>query len=127
MGEEAGVRLLVDRFYTYMDTLPEARVIREMHAPDLTEAREKLSDFLVGWSGGPQLYVAKHGHPRLRMRHMPFPIGEEERDQWMLCMQKAIEECIADAEVREHLAAKFFEIADFMRNMPEEKQGENLE
>ena len=116
MGEQEGIRKLVDTFYDYMDTLPEVKIIRDLHDEDLAEARTKFYEFLVGWSGGPQLYQKKYGHPRLRMRHMPFPIVEAERDQWMLCMNKALEDCIKDIPTKEFLSQKFFEIADFMQN-----------
>ena len=119
IGGEKVLRQLVDCFYDLMDSLPEVRVIREMHPQDLTSSRQKLFEFLSGWSGGPPLYVEKHGHPRLRMRHMPFPIGEQERDQWMLCMRKALKEIEIGTELRDKLEANFQHIADFMRNQPE--------
>jgi len=107
---------LVTRFYDLMDTLPEAKTIRELHPEDLTESRDKLFEFLSGWSGGPQLYVEKHGHPRLRMRHMPFAIGQAERDAWLLCMRQAMAESEYDKETVAFLDQKFSQIADFMRN-----------
>lgn len=72
--------------------------------------------FLSGWSGGPQLYTEKFGHPRLRMRHMPFAIGSVERDQWLWCMNKALDEGGYDPRVVEFLKTRFAEVADFMRN-----------
>jgi len=116
IGGDEGVRALVKSFYDHMESLPEARPIREMHAPDLASAREKFYLFLCGWTGGPQLYVQKHGHPRLRRRHLPFPIDESARDQWMLCMRRALDETVEDADVREYLFAAFYRVADFMRN-----------
>jgi len=116
MGGAHGIRLLVDRFYDLMDSLPEARTIRELHPDDLGESRDKLYEFLSGWAGGPQLYVEKYGHPRLRMRHMPFAIGESERDAWLLCMRQALAESGYDQEVVSFLDEKFSQIADFMRN-----------
>ncbi len=116
VGGETMVRKLVDRFYDLMEQLPELRNLRSLHAPDLSEAREKLFMFLSGWLGGPQLYVQKFGHPRLRQRHMPFPIGETERDQWMLCMTRAMEDLELDDSLKQELAAAFFKTADFMRN-----------
>lgn len=120
LGGAEGLRTLVDRFYDLMEGLPEARVIRDLHAPDLTEAREKLYLFLSGWTGGPPLYIEKYGHPRLRARHLPFPIGIAERDQWMLCMTKALEahDGLTRDDVRE-LTRVFLQTADFMRNKPE--------
>ncbi|TNF37703.1 MAG: hemoglobin-like protein [Gammaproteobacteria bacterium] len=119
MGGEAVVRQLVNRFYDLMDELQEARDIRILHAPDLSEAREKLFMFLSGWLGGPQLYINKFGHPRLRQRHMPFPIGIRERDQWMLCMTRAMQDVGLADELQQELTAAFFKTADFMRNKDE--------
>ncbi|NWF62960.1 MAG: group II truncated hemoglobin [Chloroflexi bacterium] len=116
LGGETGVRALVDRFYDLMDSSPEARDIRALHAASLKQSREKLFMFLSGWSGGPPLYIEKFGHPRLRMRHMLFTIGERERDQWLWCMNKALEEADFSPAVVAHLKARFSEIADFMRN-----------
>lgn len=92
IGGEAAIRLLVDRFYFYMDTLPEAKGIRAIHQPSLASANSKLFKFLSGWLGGPNLFMEEFGHPMLRARHLPFRIGESERDQWMLCMNKTLDE-----------------------------------
>ncbi|MBU0594914.1 MAG: group II truncated hemoglobin [Gammaproteobacteria bacterium] len=119
IGGEDTIRRLVDRFYDLMDEDPDYYCIRKMHARDLTEARNKLFMFLSGWTGGPQLYMEKFGHPRLRQRHMPFAIGESERDQWMACMQRAMDEVGVDEKLREELTAAFWKTADFMRNREE--------
>ena len=116
IGGETAIRALVERFYELMDTLPEAQGVRAMHARDLRVSKEKLFMFLSGWLGGPQLYMEKYGHPRLRQRHMPFAIGESERDQWMLCMKQAMEDVQLDPTLRQQLEAAFFKTADFMRN-----------
>jgi len=116
IGGEEAVRRLVDRFYALMDTLPEARAIRALHQPDLSHAKERLFMFLSGWLGGPQLYVERFGHPRLRQKHLPFPIGEAERDAWMLCMTRALDEVVPDAALRARLTQSFFKTADFLRN-----------
>lgn len=116
LGGETGVRALVDRFYDLMDSSPEAKDIRALHAASLKQSREKLFMFLSGWSGGPQLYIERFGHPKLRMRHMPFTIGERERDQWLWCMERAIDAGNFDLAVVEHLKKRFAEVADFMRN-----------
>ena len=116
LGGEQGLRSLVNRFYDIMDSSPEASKIRSFHARSLKQSREKLFMFLSGWSGGPQLYVQKYGHPRLRMRHMPFGISSLERDQWLWCMYKALDEGGYDARVVEFLKSRFAEVADFMRN-----------
>lgn len=116
IGGEAKVRALVQRFYQLMDELPEAQGIRKMHGEDVTDIEEKLFMFLSGWLGGPQLFVEKFGHPRLRMRHINFAIGDEERDQWMLCMNQAMKEVVEEEALREELTAAFYKVADFMRN-----------
>ena len=119
IGGETGLRSLVDRFYDIMDSSPEAKDIRALHAASLKSSREKLFMFLSGWSGGPSLYIEKYGHPRLRQRHMPFSIGERERDQWLWCMNKALDESGFVPQVVEHLKSRFAEVADFMRNKSE--------
>lgn len=116
IGGEPQVRQLVQRFYDHMDELPEVYGIRKLHAEDLSGSRQKLYDFLTGWMGGPQLYVEKHGHPMLRRRHLPFPIGPQERDQWMHCMQLALAEVVEDEKLRDELYRAFLKVADHMRN-----------
>lgn len=118
-GGEAGVRALVTRFYDLMNTLPEAAALREAHPADLQNARERLFLFLSGWLGGPNLYMEKHGHPRLRARHMPFTIRERERDQWMMCMARALGESPLDDDGRARLTEGLAKLADQMRNAPE--------
>ena len=102
-----------------MDTLPEARTIRAMHTPNLGPVKEVLYKFLVGWLGGPQLYVAERGHPRLRKKHLPFPIGNAERDAWMNCMLRALDDVVPDEALRIDLAGAFFKTASFLRNQQE--------
>ncbi|MCF8199211.1 MAG: group II truncated hemoglobin [Sulfuritalea sp.] len=116
IGGEAAVRRMVQRFYALMDTLPEAYGIRKLHASDLSGAEEKLFMFLCGWLGGPQLYVEKFGHPKLRARHMPFPIASDEAEQWMLCMRLAMSEVIEDDNLRAGLDKSFNDLAYHMRN-----------
>jgi hemoglobin len=99
-----------------MEMLPEARTIRELHPKDLRSAREKLFMFLSGWLGGPDRYIAAFGHPRLRARHLPFPIGDAERDQWLMCMRKALDEMPIDAAFREQLIMAFTQTANHMMN-----------
>lgn len=118
IGGADTVRALVQRFYQLMDELPEAYGIRKLHPKDLRGSEEKLFLFLSGWLGGPQLYVEQYGHPMLRRRHFPFPIGESERDQWLSCMQMALEEKVHDAVLRAELYAAFAKLADHMRNKP---------
>ncbi len=119
IGGEAGVRALVDRFYDLMDRLDDVKELRAMHAKNLKGSREKLYLFLSGWLGGPDLYVRKYGHPRLRARHMPFSIGIIERDQWMRCMNLAMEEMGMEESLRKMLGEALWKTADFMRNRAE--------
>ena len=116
IGGEAKVRQLVQRFYQLMDELPEAHGVRKMHGPDLKRSEDKLFMFLSGWMNGPQLFIEKFGHPRLRQRHMPFSIGDTERDQWMMCMTQALQDVVEDEPLRKELVAAFGKVADFMRN-----------
>ena len=118
-GENGGtekIRRLVETFYDIMSTDPEAAPLLALHPADLTSSREKLFMFLTGWSGGPQLYIERYGHPRLRQRHMPFKIGEAERDQWMVCMIKAMHSLNLDETLMQKLAEQLYGVADFMRN-----------
>lgn len=118
IGGEAAVQALVDRFYDLMDLEPQYRELRASHGTALDEARRKLFWFLCGWLGGPQHYQERFGHPRLRMRHMPFKIGLIERDQWLACMDQAMGDTAVPAELRERLNQSFFQTADWMRNTP---------
>lgn len=89
-GELEGIRKLVDAFYDAMEHLPEARNIRNMHAADLTEVRQKLAFFLCGWLGGPRLFAEHYGPINIPVVHRHFPIGDAERDAWLLCMERAL-------------------------------------
>ncbi len=95
IGSEDGIKILVKNFYDVMQTDPKARECLELHelseglVPD--EIQDKLFMFFSGWLGGPNLFVEKYGHPRMRMRHMHAKIGEQEAHQWLYCMNRAIE------------------------------------
>lgn len=116
IGGETGIRRLVDKFYFYMDILPQAKGIRAMHAPNLASAKDKLFKFMSGWLGGPNLFIEEFGHPMLRARHFPFAIGESERDQWMLCMNKALDEIMMDSRLRENIRSALQQLATHMIN-----------
>ncbi len=118
LGGAAALRALVDRFYDLMDLEPGYAELRRLHAPSLDSARDKLNWFLSGWLGGPDLYVTRFGHPRLRARHLPFSIGIAERDQWVLCMRQAMAECQVDPALAARLDQAFASTADWMRNRP---------
>ena len=79
---------LVDRFYDAVESDP---LLRPMYPRDLTPSRRRLAGFLAQYWGGPADYSAERGHPRLRMRHMPFAIGQAERDAWMRHMLASLE------------------------------------
>lgn len=119
IGGEAKMRQLVRRFYQLMDELPESYGIRKLHPADLKTSEDKLFMFLSGWMGGPPLFVEKFGHPRLRQRHLPFAIGDAERDQWMLCMTQALQEVVEDEALGRELLEALYKVADFMRNRAE--------
>jgi hemoglobin len=116
LGGDAGIRRLVDRFYDLIDGAPEASTIRALHAKSLKSAREKLYLYLTGWTGGPPVYVERYGHPRLRARHLPFPIGTRERDEWLWCMDRALDEQEMPEELRGQIREKLHGLADHMRN-----------
>ncbi|MBK9031861.1 MAG: group II truncated hemoglobin [Myxococcales bacterium] len=118
LGGEAAVRRLVDHFYDRMDLRADVDELRALHAADLATARDKLTWYLTGWLGGPQVYVERFGHPRLRARHLPFTIGPVERDQWMACMREALAAEVADAALRAHLDRALAQLADHMINQP---------
>ncbi len=116
LGSAEGVAQLVALFYQVMDRDPSARAVRALHGASLEEAQSKLQDFLTGWLGGPPLYVMKYGHPRMRMRHMPFVIGEQEMQQWLYCMTKAMEELQLPIDLKSSLQTGFIALAEKIRN-----------
>lgn len=116
IGGETVLKDLVNKFYDLMHETIDFDIIRKMHPESLDSSKEKLFMFLSGWMGGPSLYISKYGHPRLRARHMPFPITEVERDQWISCMDKAMDEVNIDKKIKEPLMRSLYQTADFMRN-----------
>jgi hemoglobin len=117
LGGESGVRTLVDRFYDLMDLEPRFAGLRALHPTALDGSRDKLHWFLCGWLGGPNHYIERFGHPRLRARHLPYAIGADERDQWMACMQQAMLETGVEPLLAARLAEAFFGTADWMVNV----------
>ena len=113
MGDE-GFRRLVAAFYR---RVPGDDLLGPMYpARDLAGAEERLYLFLCFRLGGDTRYPEQRGHPRLRMRHLPFRIGVAERDRWLRLMDEAMTECEVGAEVRSGLEPFFAQVADFMRN-----------
>jgi hemoglobin len=116
IGGAPQVEALVDRFYDLMDETPEFHAVRKLHPASLEGSRAKLKMYLSGWLGGPNLYIERFGHPRLRARHLPFAIGMAERDQWLACMFSALQEVGVSEPLKTRLHEAFFGTADWMRN-----------
>lgn len=116
LGGEKVVKSIVADFYQVMKTDPKAVECLALHASDLQEAADKLFLFLSGWLGGPPLYEEQYGHPRLRMRHLKFPITELERDQWLYCMEKSLENNHIKTELKEQMMQAFRGLAERVRN-----------
>ena len=121
IGGAEAIDRLVESFYRRMETLPEARIILDLHPVDLGPTKGQLKRYLGEWTGGPDLYSAEQGHPRMRQRHLHVPIGIAERDAWLLCMRGALEAEVADPALREGLYDAMARLADWMRNRPEEE------
>jgi hemoglobin len=104
---------LVDRFY---EGVADDPVLRPLYPDDLAESRRFLAGFLIQYWGGPPTYSRERGHPRLRMRHMPFPIGEEERDAWLRHMLGALDADPPEPAVHHAMIDYFVRTADFLVN-----------
>lgn len=111
-----GVRKLADAFYEVMDSLPQAAEVRAMHAANLDDIKRKLAAYLTGWMGGPPVYLALTGTVCLTDAHAPYHIGPKERDQWLLCMDQALDRIGASDELKAMLREPMFRIADTVRN-----------
>lgn len=116
IGGDTAVRALTQRFYVLMDTLPEAARCRAIHPPDLSGSEEKLYEYLTGWLGGPPLYTEKRGHPMLRRRHFVAPIGPAERDEWLLCFIRALEQTVPSEGLRAIILEPVTQLAHHMQN-----------
>jgi hemoglobin len=116
LGGETMVRRLVDSFYDRIrDDSPQ---LRAMHPTDDRNSRRNLFEFLCGWLGGPPLYAERRGHPRLRMRHLPFSIGEAETEEWMRCMRGALDDIEVADPLRAFLESRLGQTAHHLRNAP---------
>jgi hemoglobin len=120
LGGEEVLRKLVHRFYEVMDTTSEMKSLRDIHPGNLQGSEDKLFMFLSGWLGGPNLFIEKRGHPRLRARHLPFSISKRERDQWMMCMVQAFDDLKIAEPLRSELLHSLLNLADHMRNQKED-------
>ena len=119
IGGGEKLRDMIDRFYDLMELEPEFAGLRALHPPTTEGSRDKLYWFLSGWMGGPSLYIERFGHPRLRARHLPYPIASSERDQWLRCMAWAMQDVGIDDALQQRLMQSFYDTADWMRNKPD--------
>ena len=128
LGDQ-GIKDLVAAFYEQMDTLPEAKDIRAMHAEDLAPVGRMLVAYLTGWMGGPPVYHAIKGTVCLTDPHEHYRIGPAERDAWLLCMDKALLQIGASEELKSMLKEPMFRVADTVRNCDDstpKNQGANI-
>ncbi len=116
IGGEWTVKALTRRFYELMDTLPEAAHCRAVHPKDMSMSEQKLTEYLIGYLGGPPVYVEKYGHPRLRARHFIAEIGPQERDEWLLCFSRALDETIPSEKLRQIIREPIERLAFHMQN-----------
>ena len=115
MGGEPGIRRFTQRFYALMETLPEAAACRAVHPPNPANAEQRLFEYLSGWLGGPSLYVARHGRPMLRRRHLRAPIGAEEVRVWLICVHRGDEQ-ITDTALGDEVLPQIGKLAHHMQN-----------
>lgn len=116
LGGEQTIRRLVRRFYELMDTLPEAAACRAIHPASLEGSEQKLFEYLSGWLGGPPLFVDKHGPPMLRRRHFPAAIGQQERDGWLICFERALSDTVPDPALQGAVWVPVRKLALHMQN-----------
>lgn len=124
IGGDETVKALAKRFYELMDQLPEAKACRDIHPPSLQGSEAKLYEYLTGYLGGPPVYVEKYGHPMLRRRHFSAPIGVAERDGWILCFKRAMEETIQNPKLRDIIWPPIERLAFHMQNKEEQPHAE---
>ncbi len=111
---EQGFARLIQAFYAQV---PDDPILGAMYPKDdLAGAEERLRDFLIGRFGGPPRYIEQRGHPRLRMRHMPFAIDQAARDRWVTLMDRALEKTVLPEDVTAVLREFFHATATFMIN-----------
>ena len=114
LGGEQTIRGIVEGFYDIVDE--DAPELRSMLPNDDTGSRQKLFEYLVEWTGGPELYSPHRGHPRMRMRHQPFAIGRDEVETWLRCMGRALDDNNITGEVRAFLDERLTALAHHMQN-----------
>ncbi|BFM09270.1 group II truncated hemoglobin [Halioxenophilus aromaticivorans] len=114
--KESGIRDLVNEFYRIMDASPNYSELRAMHSADLSGISEKLGDYLVGWMGGPQIYLEKYGSVCMTGPHKAFSIGPKERDAWVSCMYEAMDSLALSDDVKEMLKNPIYRLANAVKN-----------
>jgi hemoglobin len=115
LGGELVLRRLVDCFYDRIGE--DSPMLRAIHPADDTNSRRNLFDFLSGWLGGPNLYTERKGHPRLRMRHLPFSIGPAEANEWIRCMRGALNDVAVPEPLRDYIDARLEQTAIHVINV----------
>jgi hemoglobin len=121
-GGVEGIRRLVEDFYAKMDTLPEATRIRDLHPRDLEISIDKLARFLSGWTGGPKLFSEKYGPIKIPIFHRHLPVGEAERDAWLLCMERALAIQDFPDDLKQYMLEQLFVPADRIREVVAERK-----
>ena len=114
LGGDVVIRSIVDRFYDIIDV--DAPTLRAMLPKNDAVSRDKLHAYLVEWTGGPAIYTPDRGHPRMRMRHMPFAIGADEVSTWLECMERALDDVGVTGPVRSFMDDKLTALAHHMQN-----------
>lgn len=125
VGGADGVERLVHGFYDRVEA--SYPLLRDMLPKDTTVTRRKLIEFLTGWLGGPQLYIERHGHPKLRMRHFPFKVDTEAAQQWLEAMYASLDDLELPERIDTFVRARFLQTAAHMRNVPDEVVAETTE
>lgn len=121
LGGEEVIRSVVEDFYDAVDA--EAPTLRAMLPKDDSGSRRKLGDYLIEWTGGPALYTPARGHPRMRMRHMPFTITESDAVDWLACMASSLDANGVSGPVRSFLDGRLTALALHMVNTEENDPG----
>ena len=122
LGGEPGIRSLVESFYRKMDSLPASSQIRQLHPSDLSESIEKLICFLCGWTGGPKRYAEVYGPMRIPQAHAHLPVGESERDAWLLCMEQALDEQPYGDDLKRYMLEQLYRPAERIRVVVEARK-----
>lgn len=116
LGGETGVRQLVQAFYDDMEASPEASALRNMHAPNLGPMRQTLFEFLSGWLGGPRTYFERTNAKCMMSAHAGLPITQNEADQWMRCMRRALQQLNVAPDARAFVDNAFTRVCNAMVN-----------